>query len=244
MVNTDTIFGGDSYRDAFMVTEGAQLARMSAELLARASDKRSIAPVKHLGSAGIAWLDAANRTNLFSEALIVPLRQALFGLGAPTDRVDLIDMNDANDKAKYENLAIVGVGFEIIVTGDLDGVPFPADYCDDVRRAIGRTFKMAALPQASKTEFNVYWTDLGLFDRRRGIDFQAIPPTVLESNAGRIQVGMNNITDGDLSAAAYFSLPPTTTALGGVLNISCDAYFRTILKDDAAELFDAIKRAL
>jgi hypothetical protein len=227
-----------------MATEGAQLARMSAELLARPSDKRSIAPVKHLGSTSVAWLDAVNRTNLFSEAFIVPLRQALFGLDSQTDRADLIDMNNADDKAKYENLAIVGVGFEIIVTGDLDGVPFPADYCDDVRRAIGRTFKMAALPQASKTEFHVYWTDLGLFDRRRGIDFQGIPPTVLESNAGRIQVGMNNTTDGDLSAAALFSLPPTTTALGGILNISCDAYFRTILKDDAAALFDSIRRAL
>jgi len=244
MATTDMIFGGDSYRDAFMATEGAQLARMSAELLARPSDKRSIAPVKHLGSTSFDWVNAVGRTNLFDEAVVTPLRQALFGLGSQTDRADLIDMNSQDDKAKYENLAIVGAGFEIIVTGDLDGVPFPADYCDDVRRAIGRTFKVAALPQASKTEFNVYWTDLSLFDRRRGIDFQGIPPTVLESNAGRIQVGMNNVTDGDLASAAYFSLPNTTTLLGGRLNISCDVYFRTILKDDAAALFDSIRRAL
>jgi len=223
----EQVFAADDYNDSVDAATVAGVAQTSLELLGRVNEQRVPAvALQFPDSQG--WtayaFGGAGTNNLFDTGVATPLRQALFGLTSNADKANLVDMNDADDKRYFTDAPIVGIGCEWSLGGEYNGVIMPADFLEQIRRALNDAFKIAVLPTASETTFNVYWTPLGMFDRdSRRIDFQAIPPTILKDNAGTIKIGMINSADGDLSGDAYYKLPSTNQ---GSLTAGLKIYFK------------------
>lgn len=223
----EQIFAADDYNDSVDAATVAGVAQTSLELLGRVNEQRVPAVALQFPDTQ-GWTSyafgGAGTANLFDELVAVPLRQALFGLTSNADKQNIVDMNDADDKRYFTDAPIVGIGSEWSLGGEYNGLIMPADFLEQVRRALNATFKIAILPTASETTYNLYWTPLGMFDRdSRQIDFQAVPPTILRDNAGTIKVGMINSADGDLSGNAFYRLPSTNA---GSLTVGLKIYFK------------------